>query len=279
MTSTRLISTWVAAFLVASLLSAALAGRAAAAAGPVDRPFGGGEIRQLTINDGPTQGAFTDVSYRFEQCGTVAGETECRWQVDVGLAPEGFELCPSSLETAKTIWSSGEQTANGSVASGPKTFALRGTPGQVLCVVLSQRSFGEVGGEEFEKSSATILRSIVMDQDLVGPVEAAELRIIRASPPAQIVPPPSPIPFFVSSDCRWLTIGATRYAFLYRQMGCRKAGNLAQGAFHSASAPSGYHCKAQTSGGKRCWRQGRPQRYLEWHLPRVYLRDGKSRTD
>ncbi len=264
--------------VAASVASAVLAGSAAAAAGPVDRPFAGGAISQLAINDGPTQGSFSDVNYRFDQCGTVAGETACSWQVDVGLAPEGFELCPSTLEAAKTAWSSAGQTANGTVASGPKTFALRGTPGQVLCVILSQTSSGEVDGEEFEKSSSTVLKSIVMDQDLVSPIEAIELRIIRASPPAQPAPPPAPTPFVLSSDCRWLTIGATRYTFLYRQMGCRKAGNLAQVAYRSASAPSGYHCRAKTTGDKRCWRQGRPQRYLEWHLPGITLQDGKART-
>jgi hypothetical protein len=265
--------------LTAAVTSAALASSAAAAAGPVNRPFAGGEINQLAINDGPTQGFFANVSYRFEQCGTATGETACSWQVDVGLAPEGFELCPSTLEAAKTIWSSGKQAANGSVQSGPETFALRGTPGQVLCVVLSQTSSGKIGGEEFKQSSATILESIVMDQDLVTPIEAVELRIIRANPPAQIPPPPTPTPFFLSPDCRSLTIGTTRYAFVYRQMGCRKAGTLARAAYSQAIAPSGYNCKARPAGGKRCWRQGRPQRYLEWHLPRISAQTGGARRN
>jgi hypothetical protein len=252
--------------MTAALLLAGFATVAAASAGPVDRPFPGGAITQLSIDDGPTQGSFANVSYGFDKCGTQAGETACTWQVDVGLAPEGFELCPSTLEAARTIWSSGEQTANGTVSSGPATFALRGTPGQVLCVVLSQTPAGPEGDRN-NGGSSMVLMAIVMDQDLVGPFEAMELKLIRGSPPAQIEPPPTPAPFYVSSNCRTLTIGTTQYAFLYRQIGCRKATNLATMTHISPGPPGGYRCRDRADGGMRCSRQGHPRKFVEWRLP------------
>jgi hypothetical protein len=252
------------AALLAAVLGAAFAAVAAASAGPVDRAFPGGMITRLAIDNGPTQGSFADVSYRYDGCGTQTGETACVWKVDVGLAPEGFELCPSTLEAAKTIWSSGEQVANGTVTSGPKTFALRGTPGQVLCVVLSQTSAGEVVGWN---GASTVLHAIRLDDDLVTPIEAAELRIARANPPASIEPAPAAVPFFIGPDCRSLTIGTTRYAFLYKQIGCRKAANLAKMTHLSGADPNGYRCTDRGAGGQRCSREGRPRKYVEWHLP------------
>jgi len=247
------------ALFLAALAAAAFAALAAAAAGPVDRPFPGGAISRLAINDGPTQGSFADVSYRYEGCGAQAGETACTWQVDVGLAPEGFELCPSTLEASRTIWSSGEQTADGTVSSGPKAFALRGSPGQVLCVVISQTASG---------GSSAVLEAIRIDDDLVSPVEAIELKIVRASPPAAPASPSPPTPFFVDPDCHALTIGTTRFVFLYKQIGCRKATNLATMAHLSGSNPGGYRCSAKTAGGMRCSREGHPRKYVEWRLPR-----------
>jgi len=264
----RRINVGTGALLAAMLLTAALATIAGASAGPVDRAFPGGAISQLAIDDGPTQGSFANISYQHDGCGTHTGETACTWQVDVGLAPEGFELCPSTLEAAKTIWSSGEQTANGTVASGPKAFALRGTPGQVLCVILNQTSSGEVSGWKFKSGGTTVLHAIRLDDDLVTPIEAAELKIVRASPPAAIEPPPAATPFFVSPDCRALTIGTTHYAFIYKQIGCRKATNLAKMAHLSGADPSGYRCADKTAEGQRCTRKGHPRKYVEWRLPR-----------
>jgi hypothetical protein len=263
------LKTGIGTLLTAALLAVAFATVAAASAGPVDRPFPGGEISQLAINDGPTQGSFADVSYRHDGCGARPGETSCAWTVDVGLAPEGFELCPSTMEAAKTIWSSGEQTADGAVASGPKAFALRGSSGQVLCVVLSQTTSGEEEGWKYKQGSSTVLHAIRLDDDLVAPFEAAELKIIRASPPATIEPPPifTPTSFFVGPGCHSLTIGATRYAFLYKQIGCNKATNLAKMTQHSDADPGGYSCTDKAGGGMRCTREGHPGKYVEWRLP------------
>ena len=258
----------VGALFLAALSTAAFAALAVASAGPVDRPFSGGAISQLAINDGPTQGSFANVSYQHDSCGAKPGETICTWQLDVGLAPEDFELCPATLEAARMIWSSGEQTADGAVASGPKTFALRGSPGQALCVVLSQTASGEEAGEKYKDSSSVALLSIRIDDFLVGPIEAAELRVIRANPPAVVGPPPTPTPFFVGPGCRSLTIGATRYAFLYKQIDCYKATNLAKMVHVSGgSDPSGYRCREKAAGGMRCSRKGHPRKYVEWRLP------------
>jgi hypothetical protein len=266
---TRWLGTTAGVLFAAALLAAVIAGNAVASAGPVDRPFPGGAISQLSINDGPTQGSFASVDYQYGLCGTQPSETACTWRVDVGLAPEGFELCPSTLEPTRTIWSSGEQIANGQVASGPKAFPLKGSPGEALCVVLSQTSSGEDGGVKFKSGSSTILQAIRMDDDLVTPVEAVELRIRRASPAALVEPVPTPTPFYVSANCRTLTIGTTRYAFRYRRIGCHKAANLAQAAHLSGTEPGGYRCNDKPSGGMRCSRQGHPGKYVEWRPPRA----------
>jgi hypothetical protein len=253
--------------LVAVALALIAATAAAASAGPVDRAFPGGQISQLTINDGPTQGSFSDLAFEFDRCGTEPGETGCTWQVEAGLAPDGFELCPSTLEAAKTIWSSPVQTANGTVASGPQTFALRGTPGQVLCVVLHHTSSGESSGVPFNRSDSSVVEALVMDTDLVTPREAAELKIIRAGPPAKIEPPALPDRFMVGPSCHALTIGTTRYVFIFHRIDCRTATNIANMAHLSGASPGGYRCKGRPDDGMRCQRRGHPEKYVEWHLP------------
>ena len=253
---------------VAAILSLCVAAAAAASAGPVDRAFPGGHIDQLAINDGPTEGSFADVAYEYSGCGGAAHEVACTWRVDVGLAPDGFELCPSNREALATIWTSGGQSTNGAVASGPRSFALRGTPGQLLCVVLDQTSTVEWEGWKSTAGGSTVLDAVVMGPELISPIEALERRIAAASPPAQTEPPPIPPAIAVSDDCRTLSIGDVSYVFVYRQMGCWKARNLATMAHLSHAAPSGYRCAAKEGGGKRCWRQGHPKKHLEWHLPR-----------
>jgi hypothetical protein len=248
-------------------LALVLATAAAASAGPVDRAFPGGQVSGLAINDGPTQGSFSNLAFDFERCGTEPGETACTWQVEAGLAPDGFELCPSTLEAAKTIWSSPEQTANGPIASGPKTFALMGAPGQLLCVVLHRTSSGEDGGVPFDHSESTVLEALVMDSDLLTPIEAKELEIIRASRPAQIEPPAPPVRFMVGPSCRGLTIGATRYVFVFHGISCHTASSVAKMAHLSGASPDGYRCASSPGGGMRCRRRGHPEKYVEWHLP------------
>lgn len=257
----------IVGLLVAIVTLAIGAAPSAGSAGPVDRTFAGGAISGLAINDGPTEGSFADVSYEYEDCGKQPGETACTWQIDVGLAPEGFELCPDHFEPAATIWSSGVQTVNGPVASGPQTFALRGTPGQVLCVVLRQTSSGEYEGWKFSSGGTVGLDAVVMGPELISPIELIMRRIIAASPAAPVALPPAPTPFLVSPDCRTVRIGNVEYVFRYRQMGCWKARNLATMARISRAAPSGYHCAARESGGKRCWRQGHPRKFFEWRVP------------
>jgi hypothetical protein len=249
-------------------LSLCVAGSAAASAGPVDRALPGGRISQLAINDGPTAGSFADLAYEYRGCGAAAHEVACAWRVDVGLAPDGFELCPSNREALATIWTSGEQSANGAVASGPRSFVLRGTPGQLLCVVLDQTSTAELEGVKSTTGGSTVLDAVVMGPELISPVEALERRIAAASPPARIEPPPVRPAIVFSGDCRTLSIGSTSYVFAYRQMGCWKARSLATMAHLSQAAPSGYRCMRKEGGGRRCWRQGHPKKYFEWDLPR-----------
>jgi ribosome modulation factor len=243
---------------------------AVASSGPVDRSFPGGEISQLAIDDGPTAGSFANLVYEYSGCGTQAGETACTWQVDVGLAGEAAELCPSTVDASRTIWSSGERSTNGRVESGPETFALRGTPGQLLCVVIHTTTSGEEQGGYwgYTESSSALLAAVVMGPGFPGPIEALERKIFNANPPAQPQPPPYPSNFAVSPNCRALTIANVSYVFAFHRIGCRKATNLATMAHLSHAPPSGYLCANKESGGKRCWRQGHPDKYVEWHIPR-----------
>ncbi|HEU4392151.1 MAG TPA: hypothetical protein VFR04_00805 [Solirubrobacterales bacterium] len=235
------------------------------AAGPVDRAFPGGTISQLAINDGPTEGWFADLSFQYSDCGKAAGETACHWRIDVGLAPEGAELCPSASNPL--IWSSGEQSGNGAVSSGPQSFGLRGTPGQVLCVLLTRTSEGEWEGGKFKNGGLEGLEAVLMGPELISPIEAIERKIINASPAASVAPPPLQPSFRVDSSCRRATVGNAVYVFVYRQLGCRKAKDLASMAHLSGTAPNGYRCAARASGGMRCWRRGHPRKYVEWHVP------------
>jgi hypothetical protein len=265
-----------AAGLIAAVVSLLVAAApAAGSAGPVDRTFPGGALSGLAIDDGPTEGSFANLTFTYDGCGKQAGETACTWQLDVGLAPDGYELCPNELEPASTIWSGGEQTANGSVASGPQAFDLRGTPGQVLCVVLHRTSSGENDGWPFHSGGSSVLDAVTMGPELISPFEAIERRIIAASPAATPQPPPRPAQFVVGPDCKTATLGDVSYVFVYRQMGCRKATNLARMAQVSHTAPPGYRC-ASRAGGKRCWRQSHPKKYVEWRIPRGRPATGTS---
>jgi hypothetical protein len=241
------------------------AGPAVGSAGPVDRAFPGGTFSQLAINDGPTAGSFANLSYEYTGCGKMTGETSCTWRIDVGLAPDGSELCASLADPM--IWSSGEQNGNGSIASGPRSFALRGTPGQVLCVFLTYTLVGEHAGAEFSEGGSKVLDSVVMAPGLLSPIEAIERRIIEANTAASLQPPPSYPALTISPDCRTLRIGNVSYFFSYHQMGCRKAGDLASMAHSSRRAPNGYHCASRPNGGRRCWRRGHPRKYVEWRPP------------
>jgi ribosome modulation factor len=260
----------VAGLALVALLSFSGAAVAVASSGPVLRSFPGGEISQLAIDDGPTAGSFSNLAYEYDGCGAQAGETACAWQVDVGLAGEAAELCPSTVDASRTIWSSGERSANGRVESGPEAFALRGTPGQLLCVVIDVTVSGEgEGGWPYRDGSSAVLEALVMGPGFLTPFEAAERKIIDANPPAQLQPPPYPSNFTVSPSCRALTIANMSYVFAFRKIGCRKAANLATMAHLSHTSPSGYLCANKESGGKRCWRQGHPDKYVEWHIPRA----------
>jgi len=85
---------------------------------------------------------------------------------------------------------------------------------------------------------------------------------------------PDPPALAVSANCHSLKIGSTRYAFVFRRMGCHKATNLATIAHVSGAAPNGYACRAKQGEGKRCWRRHHPKKYVEWHLPVDSLGDG-----
>ena len=81
-------------------------------------------------------------------------------------------------------------------------------------------------------------------------------------------PMPQPPRFAVSSDCRSLTIGETRFAFRFKRIGCRVATDIAS-ASRWGGTPNGYRCARRSGGGARCVRVGHPEKFVEWHRPRA----------
>ena len=169
------------------------------------------------------------------------------------------------------IWASGEKSGNGSVEAGPVSFALEGCRGQILGgYVKTTKTFNP---DEQEGPWIVIGRGWTASLFSIGigaeSVKEAEQKIIDANPPAQPTSPALPQRLAISADCRSLKIGVTRYAFVFRRMGCRKAANLATMAYLSDAAPGGYRCEDKPGGGMRCSRRAQPKKYVEWHIPRV----------
>lgn len=252
--------------LLALLLLALLVGAGSASASEVhEQAFTGGSV-VVSANDNFTEGKLERLSYTFEGCGTEDYETACTWEVTARLATEPSKRCDAATPSPQTIWTSGEQSGNGTVNAPVQSFALEGCPGQVFTVSYSyMKSFDppkEGGIIVTGHGGSATLAFITFGPNWQEVIEAA-------SPPAPTFQPNfTPGELRVASDCRSLTIGNVAYVFSFRGIGCRKASNLAKMRHLSGRAPSGYHCRnVQANGGVLCWRIGHPEKRLEWRLP------------
>jgi hypothetical protein len=235
----------------------------ASAADVYEAAWDGGHLT-ATANAGFTAATIESVSVSFDGCGTTAGETGCTWEAIVTLH-SGSERCNPATPADQVVWDSGLQTGNGSIADGPKTFALEGCRGQSLSMRLEHDKTYESGGPVVGSGGASVWGLFTFGYH---PIAEAEQRIIEASPPAVLPPPPAPSLLTVAADCRSLTIDDASYVFSFRRIGCHKAANLAKMRHLSGRAPSGYHCRnVAANGGVVCWRIEHRDKRLEWRLP------------
>jgi hypothetical protein len=234
----------------------------ATAADVYEATWSGGHLTATATADF-TAATIESVSASFDGCGTETGETGCTWEA-VATLHSGSEHCDPTTPEEQVVWDSGLQTGNGSVSGGPESFALEGCRGQSLSMRLEHHKTYE-SGPIAESGGASIWGLFTFGYH---PVEEAERRIIEASPPATVPPPPAPSLLTVAGDCRSLTADGVSYVFSFRRIGCHKATNLAKMRHVSGRAPSGYHCRnVQANGGVICWRDGHREKRLEWRLP------------
>lgn len=234
--------------------------------------WNGGHLT-ATANADFTEATITTVSVSFDQCGTAPEEASCTWEATATLHSSPESRCNPATPEDQVVWDSGELSGNGTISDGPQSFPLEGCRGQSLVFRIEYHKTYE------ETDEPPVLRITggggewTMFTFGYHQVEEAEQRILNASPPAGPGYPPLqpnfiPGTFALSPDCRTVQLDSTRYVFIFRQMGCHKAGNLAQARFRSGHAPRGYVCQSHSSEGVRCWRRHRPAKFLEWRLPR-----------
>jgi len=225
--------------------------------------WNGGHLT-ATANADLTEATIESVSVSFDECGTDPKETSCAWEAIATLHSNPESRCNPATPEDQVVWESGLQPENGTVEDGPVSFPLEGCRGQTLVFeVAGEKTYSE--GPISWARNGTVWGLFTFGYH---PREEAEARIIANSPPASPAPPPMPTALAVSADCRSLTIGNMSYVFAFRQIGCRKASNLAAMRNLSGGAPTGYHCRnGKANGGVLCWRIGHPEKYLEWRLP------------
>jgi hypothetical protein len=257
---------------LASAAALLLAVPAANAEDTYSAAWNGGELL-VTADDDFTEATIQRLTATGEDCETNPEETSCTWELTATLHSDPATRCDPSTPDSQVAWTSGPQSGNGTIEVGPEAFALEGCPGQTLTLTYRfERTYEALPGTE-----PPLLR--ITGGGGTWPVltfgrhpgEEAEAAIVAASPPAEprpFEPNFTPRRLRIAADRDALTIGTTRYVFLFRQMGCRKATDLAQAAYRGGGPPEGYRCAARPGEGRRCWRQGRPARFLEWHLPR-----------
>jgi hypothetical protein len=254
---------WGLKAAVTALAVAATVAPAGAIAGVTDVTFEGGSLTGLEFDAAFSQGSFQNLSYRHEDCGTQPAEKTCIWELRADIYSDPAWRCVPSTPGSQLLFDSGERSGNGVVESGPLSFVLEGCRGQILSAYYEAKKTFNPEEEEgpwrlLSQGSSGTLFWIVIGEPLTEPTQW----IPTSSPPAH----PDPPALSVGAGCRSLKIGHTRYAFVFRRMGCRKATNLATMA-HLSGAPSGYACRTRQGEGERCWRRGHPERYVEWHLP------------
>jgi hypothetical protein len=233
------------------------------AADTYESTWNGGHLT-ATANADFTEATIESVSVSSDQCGTNPNEATCAWEALATLHSSPESRCNPATPEEQVVWESGLQPGNGTVEDGPVSFPLEGCRGQTL-------EF-EVAVEKTYKEGPIIWSRQGGPWTLFTfgyhPVEEIERQIIEANTAPPPPPPPAPVTLTVASDCRSLTIGNVSYVFTFRRMGCTKASNLAKMRNISGQAPSAYNCRnLKPSRGVLCWREGHPEKYLEWRLP------------
>ncbi|MDQ2629665.1 MAG: hypothetical protein M3Y75_01630 [Actinomycetota bacterium] len=251
-------------FLGAAMAALLLTPTPASAEETYEASYDRGEVL-IAVDDQFTTATIQKLVHTFDGCDTEPDESNCTWEVKGVLSSDPATRCNPSTPESQVVFSSGPQTGNGTYSAPPQSFPLEGCRGQVIV-------FWERVEKTFEPPPSGIFigggsSSFLSFQFGFDPVKEAEEAILHANTAPTLQPPPVPPALSISANCRALTIGSTRYVFAFRQMGCRKAGNLARMRHLSGTAPSGYAC-SRRSGGIRCWRQGKPSRYVQWTLPR-----------
>lgn len=245
---------------------------AGAEAADTYEPSWDGGYLTATANAEFTEATIETVSVSFDQCGTEEGELTCTWEARAVLVSHPESRCDPSTPEQQVVWASGEQSGNGTVSDGPTSFPLEGCRGQTLVFELEEKKTYEEGVKPpwVVISSGTSIWGLFTFG--YHPVAEEEQRIINASPPANPEYPPLqpsfiPRTFALGPDCRTVQLDSTRYVFAFGQMGCHRAGNLAQARFRSGRAPRGYVCQNHSKAGVRCWRRHKPAKFFEWRLP------------
>jgi hypothetical protein len=240
----------------------------AVAADTYEASWNGGHLTATASADF-TEATIETVSVGFDQCGTAPEEATCTWEATATLHSGPESRCNPATPEDQVAWDSGEQSGNGTVTDGPKSFALEGCKGQSLVFRIDFHKTYE------ETDEPPVLRITgggtewTMFTFGYHPFEEADKSIpTEYNPPPYEYPhlPPSFTPkrLRVASDCRSLTIGNVRYVFAFGQMGCHRAGNLARARFRSGHAPHGYVCQGNPKEGVRCWRRHQPDKFFEW---------------
>lgn len=108
-----------------------------------------------TANPTWTQGTVDDISVTMDIC-VSDGPPGCpTWQALAFVMPGPGTICPLRADGLALFWSSGYQTGNGTVHSGPQQFTLNGsgpeqftpngTGSQTVCVYIELRLLGNTG--------------------------------------------------------------------------------------------------------------------------------------
>lgn len=243
---------------VALLCGGNLAGPSGAlAAGPEDVALPGGKIEALWASDTGSAASLQDIQVELDHCFGLQSEgLDCVWSAELVLDPTPPDCTPvDGNETV--VWSSGPQEGDGSVSSGPLSFQWCRGRGATF-----RREYErppEAGCEEVPFCVRRIATEIALLRP--GTIEEAERAIIDASPAAAPAPPVPPPPASISRHCRTLTVGQARYLIAFRRLGCRKAAAIAK-RFLRRGNPRGYRCRRRANGRARCWRIGKPRKFV-----------------
>lgn len=244
----------------------------AAATDLYEASWNGGHLTAIA-NAGFTEATIESVSVSFDGCGTQPEELTCTWEAKAILLSHPASRCNPATPEEQIAWTSGEQSGNGAVADGSKSFPLEGCRGQTVVFELAFHKTYEEGGSSLWRSTggASIWGLFTFGYH---PAEEAEREIVNENPPSPAPPPfvPNFTPsktFALSPDCATLRLNSADYVFVFQRMGCHKAGNLARLRYFSGRAPKGFACRRLPSEGIRCWRRHEPAKFFEWHPPRL----------